>query len=112
MLIVEQGYGHCLKAPPLHGPDLHQVHAGQDGVIDFQYRTVIALFLEQVAVGPDIDSGVRDDLLPQGIDGRIGYLGKLLLEKAVEEGVIVRQGGQGHIMAHGHGRLCPIGGRL
>ena len=66
--------------------------------------------LQKIPVRADVDGGVGDDLLPQGVDGRVGHLGKELLEIA-EQGLLpLGEDGQGNVRAHGHGRLVAAAG--
>ena len=109
MFVIKEGYGRCPEPPVLHGFDLHQIHACQDGVVDFQDRAVFTLFLKQIAVRANVNGGIRHDLFPQGIDGRVGDLGELLLEEPVQQGIVIGKSRQGNIMAHGYRGLRAAG---
>ena len=109
MFVIKEGYGRCPEPPVLHGFDLHQIHACQDGVVDFQDRAVFTLFLQQVAVRAYVHGSIRHDLFPQGIDGRVGDLGELLLEEPVQQGIVIGKSRQGNVMAHGYRRLRAAG---
>ena len=45
-----------------------------------EHLAVLGLILQQVAVGTDVYAGGSDHLFTDGIDGRIGNLGKQLFE--------------------------------
>ena len=105
--VVQQAHRSYPEPRALHGLDLHQLHRGDDGILDLQHPAVFRLFLKEVAVGADIHGGIRDNFLPQGIDGRVGHLGKELLE-VVEKGlVLLGQHRQRDIRAHGGDLLGP-----
>ena len=99
--IVQQRYGGHPEARALHGPDLHQLHGGDDGVFDLQHPAVFRLFLQKIAVGADVNGGIGDDFLPQGINGRVGDLSKELLEVVKEGLVLFGQHRQGDVGTHG-----------
>ena len=101
ILVVQQRHRLHPEAGAVHGPDLHQLHGGEDGIADLQHPAVFRLLLEQVAVGADVHRGIGDDLLPQCIDGRIGHLGKELLEIVEQRLVLFRQHRQRNVRAHG-----------
>ncbi len=48
--------------------------------MNLQDIAVSGRLLQNVAVRPDIDRGGRHHLLADGVDRRVGHLGKLLLE--------------------------------
>ena len=48
--------------------------------MDLEHPAVGGLLHQEIAVVADIDRGVRDQLLPEGVDGRIGDLGKELTQ--------------------------------
>ena len=107
VLIVEDGDGLHVETRLLHMPDLHQVRRGEDRVVDLEHLAVLRLFLEEVAVVADIDGGVCDYLLADGVDGRIGDLCKELFEVVEQRLPPVVQYGQGNIDPHGGGGLGP-----
>ena len=109
-LVVEQGDGLHMEAGPVHIPDLHQVHGGENGVVDLEHRAVFRPLLQQIAAGTHVDGGIGDDLLPDGVHGGIGHLGKELLE-VVEQGLMVlAEHRQRRVHAHGGGGLRPVPG--
>ena len=101
VLEVEQRYHRALKSRPVQGLDLHHVHAGEDGIFHLQHRTVAAFLLQQVSIRSDVHRGVCDDLLPERVDRRVGYLGKELFKIVGERRMLLRQHGQGNIGSHG-----------
>ena len=80
VIIIGNGdLGH-LEALYLHIFDFQNVRVGQDRVVHLQHLTVFRPLLQQVAVLPDVNGGGSDDLLTNGINGRVGYLSKQLFE--------------------------------
>ena len=110
ILVIQQRNRLDFEAGAVHGTNLHQLHRGDDRIADLQNPAVFRLFLQQIAVRADVDRGVGDDLLPKRVDGRIGHLGKELLE-IVEKGLMLfGQHRQGNVRAHG-GDLLRAGSR-
>ncbi len=109
MLVVQQRDIGGLKAGTVQCSDLHHLHFTQNRLGDFQYTAVFCLIMEQVAIGADIYSGIRHNLLTQAVNRRIGDLGKLLLDIIEQRFRLVRENCQRDIMAHGHGWLIAIG---
>ena len=105
VLIVENGHRFHLEAGLVHGLDFHHVGGGEDGVVDLKHPAVVRRFREQIAVVAHIDSGVGDDLLTNGVDRRVGHLGKELLEVAEQGLILVVQHRQRNVGAHGGSRL-------
>ena len=99
-----------MEAGPVHVADLHQIHGGEDGVVDLEDCAVLRSFLQQIAAGAHIHRGVGDDLLADGVHGRVGHLGEELLEVAEQGLVLFRQHRQRCVHAHGGGGLRPTPG--
>ena len=78
------------------------------GLVDFQHLAVLGVLFQQVALCANVYGGGGDDLLAQGVDGRVGDLGEHLLEILKQRGMGVAQNGQRGIAAHGTGRLCAV----
>ena len=109
-LVVEQGDGLHAEAGPVHVADLHEVHGGEDGVVDLEDGAVFRPLLQEIAAGAHVHGGVGDDLLPDGVHGGIGHLGEELLE-VVEQGLMVlAEHRQRRVHAHGGGGLRPVPG--
>ena len=111
VLIVEQGDGLHLKARTFMARIFIRSMLVRMG---FWIRSTLQFsgLPQQVASRPQMDGRVGDDLLPDGVDGRVGHLGEHLLE-VVEQGlVLLGQDGQGDVHAHGCGGLCPGLGHL
>ena len=107
ILVIQQRYGLHVEAFPLHGLDLHQIRPGEDRVVDLQDAAVLGAVLQQVAVAAEIDRGVRNAFLADGVDGGIRDLGELLLEVIEERRIALGQHRQRHIRSHGGGGLLP-----
>ena len=109
-LVVQQGDGLHMEARAVHISNLHQVHGGEDGVLNLQHGAVGRLLLQQVAAGAYVNGGVSDDLFPDGVDGGICHLGEELLE-VVEQGLVaLTEHRQRRVHTHGRGGLHPIPG--
>ena len=65
-----------LEALHLHILDLQQIRVGEDGIVDLQHLAVLSHFFQEVAVLADISGGGSHHLLTDGINGRVGHLGK------------------------------------
>ena len=85
--------------------DLHQINAGENRVLNLKDGAVVCLLLQQVAGGTKIDGGIRNNLLSDGINGRIRHLCKKLLEIAEQGLPGFRQHGQRDIRTHGGNRF-------
>ena len=108
IFIVQKTDRFHLETGALHVPNLHQLQRGEDGILDFQHPAVFRPFVQQVTIGADIYGGIRDNFLPHGVNGRIGHLGKELLE-VVEKGLMLfGQHCQWNIRSHG-GNLLRAG---
>ena len=110
ILIIEDGHGFHFEAGPVHVLDFQQIHIGEDGVVDLQDVAVLGPVLQQIAVGAHINRGIGDGFLPDGVDGRVGHLGKHLLEIVKEGLVFFRQDRQGQVVAHGRRRFGAVAG--
>ena len=109
-LVVQQGNGLHMEARAVHMPNFHQVHRGQNGVLDLKNRTVGRFLFQQVAAGAHINGGVGDNFFPDGVDGGIRHLGEKLLE-VVEQGLAaLAEYCQRRVHPHGGGGLHPIPG--
>ena len=99
-LIIGDG-NHCsLEAFFVHIFQLHKVCIGQDRVVDLQHLAVLRCLFQQVAVFSYIDGGAGDDLLTDGVDRRIGYLGKQLFKVIKQWTVLGRKHCQRCIGTH------------
>ena len=101
VLVVVDGHRGHLEARHVHVLDLEQVGGGQNGVVDFQHLAVFRLVLQQVAVGAHIDAGGGDHFFADRVNGRVGHLGKPLLEVVEQRRVLLAQDSQRGIRAHG-----------
>ena len=108
VLVVADRQRHDLEAGHIHRLDFEQISLGQNRVLDFQHLAVVGILFQQIALGTDIYGGGSDDLLAQGIDGRVRDLGEHLLEVLAQTRARVAQNGQRGIAAHGPGRLAAV----
>ena len=88
--------------------DLEQINSCQDRVIDFQDRAVRALLLQEIAVRTDVYGGVSHYFLPEGVNGRVGHLGKELFEIVEQQLMLLGQHRQGRVVTHGERRLHAV----
>ncbi len=64
--------------------------------------------LQQVALRPDRGRKRGDELFPDGVQRRVGDLGKKLAEIVVKKAGPARKHGQGRVVAHGSDRLRAV----
>ena len=89
-------------------PDLEEVYACQDRVVDFQNRAVSALLLQEIAVRADVYGGIGHYFLPEGVNGRVSHLGKELLEIVEQQLMLLGEHCQRRVVAHGKGRFHSV----
>ena len=99
--VVNDGNHFYLKAFCLHIFYLHQVRIGENRIVNLQNVTVFRHLLQQVSIGSDVNSGTGNHFLTDGIDGRVGYLGKKLFEIVEQRMIAFAQHGNGRIHTHG-----------
>ena len=108
--VIQQRDGFYAETGVVHIANFHQVHGGQNGVADLQHRAVFRPLLKQIPARAHVDRGVGDDLLPDGVHGRVRHLSEKLLE-IVEQGLMLfTEHRQRRIHAHGGGGLGPVPG--
>ena len=108
VLVIQQGNNPGAESFSVQGPDLDQIHACQDRIVDLQYPAVICFRFQKIAVRADVDCGIHDHLLTQRIDRRVRNLRKQLLEITVQQLMVLRQQSDRSIMPHGNRTLNPI----
>ena len=110
VLVIKKRNGFRMEARLIQGADLHQIHTGQNRMIDLQHAAVLRLLIQKVSIGTNVNRGIRDHLLTQGIDRGIGNLGKQLLEIIEQQLVLSGEHGKRNIMSHRgrglHAVLC------
>ena len=80
VLVKQKRHRLHMEARLIERFDLHQIDFGQNRIIDFEYGAVAALFLQQIAVGADVNGRVGDNLLAQRVNRRVCNLREQLLE--------------------------------
>ncbi len=91
--------------------DAGQVRIRQDGVIHLQPQVVATIVdAQQIRARPDQGHQGHYQLLADGVDGRVGDLGEVLLEVVEQRLGLVRQDGDGVVGPHGPHRLLASGG--
>ena len=73
-----------------------------------EHRAVLSLFLQEISGGPQIDGRIRNDLLPDGVDGRVRHLRKKLLEIAEQRLPRFREHRQRDIRPHRGDGFRPV----
>ena len=107
-LVVQKRDGLHAEAGALHVPDLQQIRVAENGAFQLQHGAVFGLFHQQVAVGAHVDGGVGDDLFADGVDGRVGDLGKELLEVVEQRLMLFGEHRQRNVDAHGGDLLAGV----
>jgi hypothetical protein len=74
------------------------------------HRRVDGVDVQQVGLGADEAVQAHHDGFADRVDRRVGHLRKQLLEVVEQRLVLVRQHGQGAVVAHGAGGFFAIGG--
>ena len=62
-------------------------------------------FFQNVGMVAYVCGQAHDQLLPDGVDGRVGHLGEQLLEIIEQEGSLSGENGQRRVVSHGAERL-------
>ena len=107
-LIIGNWHHRYLEALFFHMLDFQHIRVGKDGIVDFQYLAVLSLFLQKISLLPHIHRGAGDNFLPDGVNGRIGYLGKELLEIVKQGALFLGKHCQGSVHAHGGDPLTAV----
>ena len=79
-LVIEDRYNTYLEARLINILNLHHVKIGKNRILNLEHLTVTRLFFKQITVLTYIYCCRGYNLLSCRINGRIGYLGKQLLE--------------------------------
>ena len=88
--------------------DLHKLDARKNRVLHLEHAAVVGLILQQITIGADVDGRIRDDLLAEGVDRRVGDLCEELLEVIEQKLVLLAQHGERNIVAHRRGLLDAV----
>ena len=100
--------GRRLPAPIIEMFDGGQFLVGKDGMRDAQPVRMPLCGLQQIPFRAAVALQRHDDLFPDGIDGRVGYLGETLLEVVVEHARLVGHHRQRGVVAHGAERIAQL----
>lgn len=76
-----------------------------DGARHLDQPGVLRRFFQNVGMVAYVCSQAHDQFLPDGVDGRIGHLGKQLLEIIEQERRLSGEDGQRRVISHGAERL-------
>ena len=106
--VVKKRHRPGLKPRAVQRAELDHVRAVQHRLLHLQHPAVAAILLQEISVGAQIDRRVRDDLLPERVDGRVRHLGEQLLEVVEQILVLLREYRQRNIMPHGSCRFIPV----
>ena len=85
--------------------ELRQIAVGEDGMRQLEEATLRRRLLEEVAFTADAAHEAHDEVLADGIDGRVGDLRELLLEVAEQRHGPIAQHRQRDVRAHAADRL-------
>ena len=96
-----------LEAFHVHVLDFQQVRVGENRVVHLQHLAVLFLFLQEVAVRPDVNGRRRHHFLADGVNRRVCHLGEQLLEIAKQRMAVFRQYRQRDVDTHGRRALAP-----
>ncbi len=107
-LIISDGHFRHLEPRCPHMLDFQHVGIGQDGVVDFEHLAIFRPRAQEVAVLPHIDRRGRDNLLADGVDGRVGHLRKQLLKIVEQRLRLIREHGERRVHAHGRDPLRAV----
>ena len=108
---AEQGGQHVhLEAGELHAADLAELLVGDDGPIELDTAAGRRSGRKQVALGTEAGLGGGDDFLADTVNRRVRDLREELLEIIVEQARLVREDGEGRVVAHRADRLNPVAG--
>jgi len=88
---------------------LFELLVGEQRVIQFDHAGAMGTRLQQVGLGTQQGGRRGDQLFADRVDGRVGYLGKQLLEIVVEQLRLAGKRRQRCIGAHGAQRLYAVG---
>ena len=80
ILIIQQRDLLRLKSRHMKPFDLHEIPAGQNGIVDLQDAAAFRAVGKKIAVGTCVDGRVSNDGLAQRVDRRVRDLRKHLLE--------------------------------
>ena len=89
-----------LKARYIHIFDLQKVCISQNRIFNPQNTAVLRLFMKKVSVFANICAGTCYYFLTDGVDWRIGYLGKTLTEVVKQRLRLFAEHWQWRIMSH------------
>ena len=107
-LVIGDG-NHCrLEAVHLHLFDFQHIRIGENGIVDLHHLTVFRFLFQQISLLAHIDRGAGNNLLTDGIDGRIGHLRKQLFEIIEQRTVFPGKHCQGDIISHGRGGFPAV----
>ena len=98
---VKQSGQRCRgQAGQVQRADLRQLRVGEQRAFEAQLPAVGRRFVKQVLLAADESLQGSYQLLADGIQGRVGYLGEQLLEVVKQGAVLVGQRRQRRIVAH------------
>ena len=103
---ISDRYAHCSETAP--GLDLTDIPFKEKRRGDAVPPGMIGCLAEKTAARSQMHGKGHDHLLPNGIDRRIGDLGKALLEIAEEQRRLLRKGWQRGVVSHRESQLCCI----
>ncbi|OPX85585.1 MAG: hypothetical protein A4E54_02394 [Pelotomaculum sp. PtaB.Bin117] len=106
----QDGQGYCFKTVPLQVPDFRQLFIGQNRCFQPDPAAAAGFRLNQVLFAANGGLDGKNNLLANGVNRRVGHLGKQLLKIIVQKLRFIRQYRQRGIMTHRPHRLNPVSG--
>ena len=108
--IIEDGQGQGAQAFGIQLPQLGKLAVRHQRGGQAQLAATLGRRGEQIALRAKVHERGGDDFLPDGVNGRVGHLGKELMEIGKERLRPVRQNGQRQVRAHGGERFRVLFG--
>ena len=100
----------CLEGARLDLPEVLELAAAEDRLVDQQLARVLGRLAEQVALRADARRHAHHHRLAGGVDRRVRDLCEELLEVGVEERPLLGEDGEGEVVAHRADRLLRVAG--
>ena len=105
---VDDGDRDRLEALARYVTQLLQLVVVDEGARELDLLRRLGCGMHEVALGAHEDLGAYDDLLADRVDGRVRDLGEELLEVVVQELGLVREDGEGAVVAHRADGIDPV----
>ncbi len=91
-------------------PDSRQFAVVEDRRLQLDLPTTLRLGREKISLRSDVDGNLGDQLFPNRVQRGVGDLREELREVVVEQPRVIREHGEGGVVAHRAHRLFALGG--